>query len=175
MQHRRPASELEVQQMKKVVDVLRKNQFDPTAQKAEADMGTYKMPDGTFYIPFDQIQEAMRKAASSIQLGGQGKKTYKDSIKASVFATDDKIPLKSPGYIVDSRYVKVQRNGVLRNRPRFDEWGAEFQIQVSDDTLDLAKIKEILEKAGTEKGIGDYRLPYGTFEVKKFQEMKGKK
>jgi len=57
-------------------------------------------------------------------------------------------------------------------RPLFKEWVANFKLMVLDDTLPLEMLREILERAGTTIGIGDYRPKYGLFEVMKFEEIK---
>lgn len=172
MQHRRPESQAENEKMHEIVKILQKNQFDPQAQKDEADMGIYKLKDGKTYIPFSQIQESMVQASKTFKVAGQGKKTYKDIVKSTVFSKEDKIPMVGGDYEVDSRYVKVQMNGILRNRPVFSNWSAKFSLLITDATLPLNTIKEILETAGTTKGIGDYRPRYGIFEVTKFEEIK---
>lgn len=175
LQHRRPSSEEEVKETKKITDVLRKNQFDPDAAKKEANFGVYKDENG-YYIPMEHIQESMIKAATNFKLGGAGgKKTYKDAVRSNVFPELDKIPMQTKEFEIDARYVKIQRNGIRRYRPMFMEWTASFNLLVLDDTLPTEILKEIIELAGTVVGIGDYRPKYGLFTVEKFEEKKGKK
>jgi len=166
IQHRRPSSEEEVKIMDAITKRLEKNPYDSEAQKQEAEMGLYKNSKGC-YIPSEQLIESMVKAGTNIRVKGQGKKTYKDYIKSYIFIEPDEIVINGE-WIVDTRYVKIQRSGILRNRPMFKEWNAEFTLIITDDSLPLDTIKEILEIAGTRIGIGDYRPRYGLFTVENF-------
>jgi len=172
LQHRRPSSKEEAEEMQKLVQVLQKNQFDEEAAKKEAEMGAYKNRDGKYYIPADHIQEALIGAGARVRVKGQGKKTYKDYMKAYVFVEPNEILIEPQKYAVDRRYVKVSGKGIIRSRPRFDDWKAEFELLVTDDTLPLKDIREILEIAGTRIGIGDYRPKFGLFTMDKFVEVR---
>jgi hypothetical protein len=173
LQHRRPSSQQEVEQMSKIIKILQKNPFDAEASRQEAEMSAYKNSQG-YYIPAEQIQEALTNAGARLQVKGQGKRTYKDYMKSYVFVEPEEILITPQQYQIDSRYVKVQRSGIIRNRPRFDNWKATFNLLITDDTLPLKDIQEILEIAGSRIGIGDYRPRYGLFTVTKFEETQVK-
>jgi hypothetical protein len=158
----------EVAEMSLVVQKLQKNPFDMEAGGNEAALSTYKNKDNVYYIPSTHLQEALVKAGSEINVKGKGKKTYKDYMKSYVFVDPDEIPIQPQKYELDRAFVKVQRNGIYRHRPRFENWGAEFSLMITDPTLPLDEIKKILEIAGTRKGIGDYRPRFGLFEVTAF-------
>jgi hypothetical protein len=168
LQHRRASSQQEVEQMNKIIKILQKNSFDLEASKQEAEMGAYKNGEG-YYIPAEQIQEALINAGARIQVKGQGKRTYKNYMKSYVFVEPQEILLTPQEYQLDRRYVKVHGSGINRNRPRFDNWKATFQLLITDDSLPLKDIKEILEIAGSRVGIGDYRPRYGLFSVVSFE------
>jgi len=172
LQHRRPSNEEEVKEIQNVTKILQKNPYNKEASKDECEFAVYKNDKG-YFIPSSHIQEAMIKAGSSLQVKGQGKKTYKDYMKSYVFPQEEEILLKTEGYILDKRYVKIQKAGILRNRPRFDKWEAEFTLLITDDSLPLEDIKTILETAGFRIGIGDYRPKYGLFQIVEFKEMNG--
>jgi hypothetical protein len=171
MEHRRPNNDEEVTKASQVTKVLQKNPFDEKAQKNEADLGVYRDAGGKIFIPADHFQESMIRAGANIRVKGQGKKTYKDYMRSYVFVTPDKIPITPQEYEVDTRYVKIQRNGILRNRPIWNEWTASFTLMVTDPSLPMDEIKNILEIAGSRVGIGDYRPRYGLFEITKFEEQ----
>jgi len=64
----------------------------------------------------------------------------------------------------------IQRARVLKWRPKFNQWKLQFTITILDETnISPANVKEILEKAGATKGIGDYRPRFGRFMVTKFK------
>ena len=75
-------------------------------------------------------------------------------------------------YTIDRRRVLLQgKNGVIRARPRFDEWCAEFTVEYDDLLLPKPEILiEIANDAGRRMGIGDFRPqkngPFGRFVVR---------
>jgi hypothetical protein len=73
--------------------------------------------------------------------------------------------------VIDRRAVVVQRARIMRERPRFDNWGLSFVIETLDEQLPVSAIKEILDYAG-KVGLGDYRPRFGRFIVTEFKEEK---
>lgn len=75
---------------------------------------------------------------------------------------------------VDSRPVTIPatKGRIMRHRPRFDQWGAAFEMQINDDLLSVDMAHQLLNEAGLSIGIGDFRPekrgPFGTFRVTKF-------
>jgi hypothetical protein len=61
--------------------------------------------------------------------------------------------------------VRIQRNKVMRTRPKFDKWGAEFDVEYETGLLNANEVKEILETAGDQVGIGDWRPKFGLFRL----------
>ena len=60
--------------------------------------------------------------------------------------------------------VTVQRAKLLRTRPRFQDWSAEFYIQYDPDLVDERKLRKWATVAGQRIGIGDWRpAKSGTF------------
>ncbi len=112
---------------------------------------------GKLVQPAAHIEGAMVKASTELKLAGQGKKTYKDTMKASCFVFPENIPHKNQKWVVDSRSVV---NPTTRG-------------EVLDDRADPDAIKEILRLAGLRNGVGSYRPRFGRFEVVKFTQVKG--
>ncbi|UCD07260.1 MAG: hypothetical protein JSW41_05560 [Candidatus Aenigmatarchaeota archaeon] len=137
----------------------------------EAEKSAYRDEKGNLYQPSTHIEGALVKGAVNFQITGKGKKTYKDLVKATVFVEPEAIPHEIQDYEIDSRPVVIQRARVVRYRPRLDEWKLKFKIQVRDDQLPKEVLKEILEYAGNNVGIGDYRPRFGTFMVTSFKEV----
>lgn len=138
--------------------------------KAECEKALYCDEKGTIYQPATHILSALVKAGS--QFGYEKKMTYSSIIKSSVFVTPDAIPHIFQNWVIDRRPVVIQRARIMRARPRFDKWALEFEIEFDEDIIGKDKIKEILEYAGTRKGIGDNRPTNGKFMVVKFEDIK---
>jgi hypothetical protein len=70
----------------------------------------------------------------------------------------------------DSRFrftigVRVQRNRVMRTRPRFEAWAADITVTFNDELLNQAEVLDLLRLAGEQVGIGDWRPKFGRFVV----------
>ena len=131
------------------------------------------------FEPASHIEGALIKAAVNFQITGKGKKTYKDLFKSAVFVTPDYIPhglkgcpeklLESGKLTVDKRLVRVNNSGVERMRPMLRNWSLEFDIEVYDPQIPREVVKEVLDLAGKQYGIGDFRPRYGRFMVTRFE------
>lgn len=60
--------------------------------------------------------------------------------------------------------VKVGQSSVMRTRPKFDDWSAEFVVEYDESLIDEKTLIEVLEISGT-KGLCDWRPRYGRFIV----------
>lgn len=146
---------------------VKKKVYDP---KEEAEKKLYKNPNGEIYQPSEHIYQTIRRAAIDFKF--EKKKSYKDVITSGIVVTPDEIPLIFDKYDVDTRPVVIQRARVLCWRPKFNQWKLKFNIIILDDeNISVPVLKEILEKAGGTKGIGDYRPRFGRFMVTSFQEV----
>lgn len=132
----------------------------------------YADDKGNPYQPSDHILGAMIKAAVDYKIPGKGKKTYKDLIKSACFISPDCIPHRLPKWETDRRPVVVNRSRIVRERPRFDEWELDFELHIVSNELPVDVCHRILENAGVNKGIGDFRPRFGRFLVTKFKETK---
>jgi len=139
--------------------------------KTEAESYLYKDPEGRIVIPSVNIKACIREAGRNYKVSGR-RTTFAAMIRA---ALDIKpypyVPLiHDGGWRVDIRPVVVQRNRILRARPRFDKWALEFQIVNSDPTIiHKDTLKRILIDAGKYYGLGDFRPEFGLFSVEKFE------
>ena len=135
----------------------------------EAKKKLYKNPKGEIYHPAEHIYQSILRAATDFKFSG--KKSYKNVMTSGIIVTPDEIPLISDKYEIDTRPVVIQRARVLCWRPKFNKWKLKFNITILDDeNISVPVLKEILEKAGTTKGIGDYRPRFGRFQVTSYQE-----
>jgi hypothetical protein len=137
--------------------------------RLEFEAGLYWDKDVGPYIPSTWILKSLRDAAA---LSKQGK-----GIERGVFCTADKIKIlyKGPRDIqgmwdegmYDRRSVVVGQAKLIRTRPMFDGWSAEFTLMFNQELIDRDILVSSLEQAGAFMGIGDgRRLRFGRFEVK---------
>ena len=71
-----------------------------------------------------------------------------------------------------ARIVRVGQARVSRMRPVFNEWSATITLHVEDTMVNVARVDEWLNAAGTQVGIGDWRPQYGRFVA---ERVNGKK
>jgi len=138
--------------------------------KEEAEKCLYKNEKGEIYQPAEHIFQSMVRAAVDFKF--EKKRTYKDVITSGIVVQPEEIPLiTEEQYEIDARGAVIQRARVVRWRPRFNKWKLKFNIDILDDqNISVPTLKEILERAGTTKGIGDYRPRFGRFMITAFKE-----
>ena len=158
----------------------------PTLVRAEdprevARKNAYIANDGTFYFSAFAIPNAMGSAGSNHKLRG-GRKTLRFVVPSAVSVTTDTItilrldgkPYRGEEFEVDSRPISIPstKGRVLRHRPRWNEWGARFELMIEEGLLPIDMAHRILGEAGVQIGIGDFRPekrgPFGRFRVTKF-------
>ncbi len=138
--------------------------------KTEAESYLYRDEEGNIVIPSVNVKACIRDAGRNYKVSGR-RTTFAAVIRAGL---DIKpfpfIPLFHNGWKIYSTTVVVQRNRILRHRPKFDDWSLEFQIINQDPTiLHKDTLKRILEDAGKYYGLGDYRPEFGLFKVENFE------
>ncbi len=119
------------------------------------------------YLPANMLLAAIRDGGKANKLGAE--------ITRSVFIEEDKVPLQYSGprtvdklwsqRFYDVQGVKVGKSMVLRTRPHFTGWSAEFTVSYDADHLDEDQLDFAVRNAGARVGIGDYRPRYGRFDV----------
>lgn len=148
--------------------------------RAEAEQNAYKAPDGTFYFSAFSIPGTIGAAGSNHKTTGS-RKSLRWVVPSAVRMTTDTVTIlngEGPAntFEVDSRPVTIPstKGRIMRHRPRWDNWGARFDLVINDDLLSVDTVHQLLVEAGTSVGIGDFRPscrgPFGTFRVMKFEE-----
>lgn len=148
--------------------------------RAQATKHAYIAKDGTFYFSASAIPRAMSSVGANHKQRGN-RKTLAYVVPAAVRMTDDVVTIlngKGPAkdFEVDSRPVTIPatKGRIMRHRPRWNQWAAEFLLVVNDQLLDPAKAHELLTEAGLQTGIGDFRPekrgPFGCFRVTRWEE-----
>lgn len=145
----------------------------------EARTGAYWNPDGSGTLVFPAI--AVRSAILTASIGHKiGRRSAKSVLAGAIFdvtnphggewlsLTDlEGRPLRD--YTIDSRRAKIQSAGIVRSRPRLDEWQTRVTITFDPEFVNENEMEAFLGRAGIMVGIGDWRPacngPMGRFEV----------
>jgi hypothetical protein len=138
--------------------------------KEEAESYLYKDAEGKICIPAVNVKACIREAGRNYKVSGR-RTTFAAMIRAGLdIKPYPMIPLIFDGsWQVDVRPVVVQRNRILRARPRFDKWSLKFEIVNNEPTIiHKDTLKKILIDAGKYYGLGDFRPEFGLFEVVEF-------
>jgi hypothetical protein len=118
----------------------------------------------------ESLMATIRDGARKSKLG--------KAMAAAVFVLDDAKLLvgdtrpaaelyEEGGKFVDRRSVRVGQARVMRTRPRFDKWSATVAITYNESLINPEQIKQALDDAGQQVGIGDFRPRFGRFECVK--------
>ena len=144
--------------------IRKKHVYNP---KDEAERKSYRTSEGNLMLPSTHFKASMIKAATDFKMSG--KKSYKDYVKSGVFIMPMEIELNEQEYTIHEEPVVIQRARVMSWRPRFDKWSCNFEIEITDESINPETLMEILETAGKYKGVGDHRPEYGRFIVKNYK------
>lgn len=149
--------------------------------RVEAGNNAYTAPDGTFFFSAAAIPAAMGAAGASHKAVGS-RKTLRFIVPSAVRTTSDAVTIldgEGPAatFEVDSRPVTIPatKGRVMRHRPRWNNWGAVFDLVIDDNLLNPDTALQLLSEAGQSIGIGDFRPekrgPFGTFVVTSWQDV----
>ena len=144
-------------------------------KKKTDDLESYVIRDenGFITIPTANFCAAIRYAGKQFADPSSPRKSMYDKLN-SICVPYTEYALINDGVntweYVDSRRVVVQRAGITRQRPGFNEgWTATFKIMIlAPDFLPVARLREIIDWAGKFQGIGDFRPSHGRFRVDGF-------
>ena len=151
------------------INEKKKNKTEDDIQRLsdlEWEAGAYWDDEIGLYIPAENVEATIRN-------GGKARRKGKDFEKY-VNVTDLYIPLEYGEDLTkeelirkyeyrDVRCMKVQRNRIIRTRPRFDQWKITFNLLYDESGIDLDTIVSTIEYAGQYVGLCDSRPKYGKF------------
>jgi len=151
-------------------------QRDP---REEATKNAYIAKDGSFYFSAFAIPNAMGAAGSNHKATGS-RKSLRFVVPSAVRMMSDTVTILNGAgpaktFETDSRPVTIPatKGRVMRHRPRFDQWGARFDLLLDDELLSVEMAQQLLQEAGQSIGIGDFRPekrgPFGTFRITEFK------
>lgn len=157
-------------------------------KEEEAEILTYRMDatgkekKGQLAFPAMGVRGSMMRALTGVRVKKLSASTL---LGGSIFMKDDGefFPIYGFGmeplfdYEIDLRRVVIQKQGIIRARPKLAEWVLPCSFKYYPDVLkDLDFIQQAIVEAGLRIGIGDYRPDkkgwFGTFELLSF-EVKG--
>jgi hypothetical protein len=151
--------------------------------REQAEKVVYRNGNG-FYFPGTWIASSITEAGGAHKLRGS-RKSAKYVVPAAVRVKEIDIPVRNgdgktlaADFEVDSRPVSIPatKGRIMRHRPRFDVWSAQFTLTINDKLLPEEFVHQLLTEAGEQQGIGDFRPqrrgPFGTFRVVRWDRMR---
>lgn len=136
--------------------------------KSEFLAGCYWSESDGFFIPGQNLDSTFVTGAKLQKLGTHWKRgalVLEQRVK--LLHDGPKTPEKlwdEPKH-VDVRGVKVGTSKIMRYRPIFLQWAAEFTVAINIDVLNISEAKKCIEDAGKLIGTCEFRPRFGRFEV----------
>jgi hypothetical protein len=149
----------------------------------------YALPTGQLFIKSDCFREAAVIASGDIRdPTRKGRSTMTKRFAASVFlCTEHCLLYRADGnhapimtkpepktaddetaeWIIDTRRAVVQKQGILRSRPKIENWCCPLEFEYDEETIDQNLILAVVKQSGKYPGVLDYRVgkkgPFGRF------------
>jgi len=139
----------------------------------EAKKLAYTKKSGELYIPSSAIKGSMVGASAYKKAG---KFALRPLVAGGCHILPNEVGLNTTSYKLDIRTVVIQRNRVVKARPRVENWKAEFEISYDETLIANPEIlREVLEDAGRRVGLLDFRPAklgsFGMFTVTEWKEV----
>ena len=155
-------------EMKKYTSKRKKTEDDlMKISELEWESGLYYDEANGLHIPVECLQKTLENGAKLFKAGKDIQRYCQFS--GAVAPLDIGVPFDLEKMRHDMRYydvraVAVQRNRVIRTRPRFDVWSCQFDLLFDEEHIDVDVIARALENAGQYIGLCEARaLGYGRF------------
>lgn len=141
-----------------------------------AEFHCYRNGTGKCFIPSEHIRGALINAGGMVKSKvGNSKKSMKNIVAAMFFVSPEHIDM--PEYDAIDKRSAVNKNikaRVISIRPKWTNWEAEFDLNIDNDSITTATIKEIISQAGNYIGIGSFRPTnngmFGRFTLESLKE-----
>jgi hypothetical protein len=158
----------------------------------EAEANLYASDDGKLYVKFAAIRACALSGAKSLKVGKMSAAKFLASCMLNLdlnepcwlYHPETGKPLTKSDYVIDLQRVVVQRQSIIRARPKIMEWATDVEFILDTTTItrpeELDKILlDALTRGGQICGIGDYRPerggPFGRFWVELITSPNGRK
>jgi len=152
----------------------RKVQLRQEVPRVTCEQSVYRAENGALALPCAAFARLIREAGGAHKQRGS-RKSLKYIVPAAVRVLGDLAPLyctdratTCKDFEIDSRSVVIPstKGRVMRHRARVNSWACRVDIQVNDDLLDEATVRQLLIEGVQQNGIGDFRPerggPFGT-------------
>lgn len=146
----------------------------PDAELAEK---LIHMRDGVPGITFEMIYACLVSSGRFVKYEGLRKVSNRDESLLSSFLTIEgdffPFPEDCREWVVDKRCIRTEKGTAqLLIRPKFPKWGFELHIEVDNDEVPNALVRQLFNRAGKYAGLGSFakRGPFGRFEVIEWKE-----
>lgn len=149
----------------------------PTPEE-EAELGTYRDNQGKLLFPALGVRSCLINGGTGYRVGKRGARSILMGALFDVTSVDGNsewLPLLSESgeplvdYTIDLRRCVVQKSGIIRARPRLDQWRIDANIQYDSEHVASEALLDFLGRAGTFVGLGDFRPqrsgPFGRFSA----------
>jgi hypothetical protein len=136
--------------------------------RSEFISGCYWNAADGFFIPGQNVDATLLAGAKLQKLGThwrRGALVLENRIKLKHDGPKNPDDLWENPAFVDCRGVKVGAAKIMRYRPVFLRWSAEFTVVVNPDVLDLQEARKAITDAGALIGVCEYRPRFGRFAV----------
>lgn len=153
-------------------DANMKRKEIPTPED-EAEKSLYKLQNGDLCVPATAVRNAMLNGSKGYRIG---KRNASAILSGAVLLIDEYFPLfrdNKPirNYEIDVRRAVVQKQGIMRARPRVDlEWELRGVFLFNEELASVEHMETALKSAGQVVGLLDFRVEkkgwFGRFEVK---------
>lgn len=128
----------------------------------------------SYHIPADHFRMSMIEAGKMVKGKVGGSMKSMANVVAGLFTVNPE-HIYIPKWQTFDKRSAVNRNikgRVIVIRPRWNEWRAEFNLMVDEDSITSETIQSIIEKSGKYIGIGSYRPQnkgqFGRYQIEEF-------
>lgn len=130
----------------------------------------YTNSNGDAVIPKHMLEATIIAGSKALREGTKAKRAIFCEDDAKLSYRGGPLSLEELINSPDHRLVvpvNVQKNKIMRTRPMFKDWTAEFEVDLDVDQANESALKNWLDQAGL-CGLGDWRPQYGRFKVLNF-------
>lgn len=175
MQHR--MDDVKLDQWEKLRPAIHERPDTAHEDVVRAEYHCYRSADGPCYIPSEHLRGAFINAGTFVKakVGGSSK-SMKTIVAAMFMVGPEEIHL--PEFDAIDKRSAVNRNikgRVIVVRPRWNRWGASFELSVDEDSISIDQVRQVVEYAGKYVGIGSFRPLcnglFGRFELVSIERL----
>jgi hypothetical protein len=146
---------------------------DRGSPEEQAASKLYRSTEGVIVIPQPNLLRCLIDAGKFFKAGKSKVTTLKSTIITSCLdlpAVEYELAYQG-NWHVDTRPVRIPATGgrILAHRPCFHGWSLTFEAELDTSVMGVGLFREIVDKAGSAIGLGDFRPdckgPFGKFKV----------